>query len=50
MDAGAYCMSMASSYNLTLPPAEWWVQGGTQLQQIRRATTLDDHLRAFEGL
>lgn len=50
MDAGAYCMSMASSYNLKLPPAEYWVAGSTQLQQIRKAITLDDHMRVFEGL
>ena len=50
MDAGAYCMAMASSYNLKLPPAEWWVAEGGELQQIRRAITLDEHLRAFDGL
>lgn len=50
MDAGAYCMSMASSYNLKLPPAEWWVAGGSELKQIRKAITLDDHMKVFEGL
>ena len=50
MDAGAYCMSMASNYNLKLAPPEWWVEGGSQLRQIRRAVTLDDHMRVFEGL
>ena len=50
MDAGAYCMAMASSYTLKLPPAEWWVAEGGELQQIRRAITLDEHLRAFDGL
>lgn len=50
MDAGAYCMSMASSYNLKLPPAEYWVEGGSSLKQIRKAVTLDDHMRVFEGL
>ena len=50
-DAGAYCMAMASTYNLQMRPAEYWVsgQGGT-LQRIRRAETLDDHLCLFEDL
>ncbi|PSC73006.1 diaminopimelate decarboxylase chloroplastic-like [Micractinium conductrix] len=46
MDAGAYCMSMASNYNMKLAPPEWWVAERTQLQQIRRAVTLEDHMRA----
>ena len=50
MDAGAYCMSMASNYNMKLAPEEWWVAERTQLQQIRRGVTLDDHMRVFEGL
>lgn len=50
MDAGAYCMSMASNYNMKLAPEEWWVAERTQLQQIRRSVTLDDHMRVFEGL
>ena len=49
MDAGAYCMSMASTYNLRMRPAEWWVAGGG-LKQIRKAEGLEDHLRMFEGL
>jgi diaminopimelate decarboxylase len=49
MDAGAYCMSMASTYNLRMRPAEWWVAGG-ELKQIRKAEGLEDHLRMFEGL
>ena len=23
-DAGAYCMAMASTYNLKMRPGEWW--------------------------
>jgi diaminopimelate decarboxylase len=49
MDAGAYCMAMASTYNLKMRPAEWWVADG-ELRQIRRAESLEDHLRLFEGL
>lgn len=48
-DAGAYCMAMASTYNLKMRPAEYWVADG-QLKQIRRGETLQDHLRMFEGL
>ena len=48
-DAGAYCMAMASTYNLKMRPPEYWVADG-QLRQIRKAETLEDHLRAFEGL
>jgi diaminopimelate decarboxylase len=50
-DAGAYCMAMASTYNLKMRPAEWWVRerkGGLAL--IRRGESLDDHVRMFEGL
>lgn len=49
-DAGAYCMTMASTYNLKMRPPEWWVAKGGELRQIRRGETLDDHLRLFEGL
>ncbi|KAK9831322.1 hypothetical protein WJX81_002115 [Elliptochloris bilobata] len=49
-DAGAYCMTMASTYNLKMRPPEWWVAEGGELRQIRRGETLDDHLRLFEGL
>ena len=49
-DAGAYCMTMASTYNLKMRPPEWWVTEGGELRQIRRGETLDDHLRLFEGL
>ena len=50
MDSGAYCMAMASTYNLKMRPAEYWVEGGNKLRKIRRAETLDDHLKLFEGL
>merc|ERR1711977_345556 len=33
-DAGAYCMSMASTYNLRMRPAEYWVDGG-KVKKIR---------------
>lgn len=51
-DAGAYCMAMASTYNLKMRPAEWWVREGKKdgLALIRRGETLDDHVKAFEGL
>eukprot|EP00879_Flechtneria_rotunda_P031322 GHRR01034203.1.p1 GENE.GHRR01034203.1~~GHRR01034203.1.p1 ORF type:complete len:202 (+),score=75.67 GHRR01034203.1:377-982(+) len=48
-DAGAYCMAMASTYNLKMRPAEYWVSDG-KLAKIRHGETLDDHLRLFEGL
>lgn len=48
-DAGAYCMAMASTYNLQMRPAEYWVADGS-VSKIRRAETLDDHLTLFEGL
>jgi len=48
-DAGAYCMAMASSYNLQMRPAEYWVAAG-QLQMIRRGETLQDHIALFDGL
>ena len=45
---GAYCMAMASTYNLKMRPAEYWVSNG-ELKQIRRGETLQDHLQLFEG-
>eukprot|EP00878_Enallax_costatus_P018426 GHUV01019398.1.p1 GENE.GHUV01019398.1~~GHUV01019398.1.p1 ORF type:complete len:349 (+),score=145.22 GHUV01019398.1:422-1468(+) len=48
-DAGAYCMAMASTYNLKMRPAEYWVADG-KLAKIRHQETLDDHIRLFEGL
>eukprot|EP01024_Parvocaulis_polyphysoides_P042025 TRINITY_DN3850_c0_g1_i2.p1 TRINITY_DN3850_c0_g1~~TRINITY_DN3850_c0_g1_i2.p1 ORF type:complete len:488 (-),score=57.63 TRINITY_DN3850_c0_g1_i2:82-1545(-) len=49
-DAGAYCMVMASTYNLKMRPAEYWIDEKGELQLIRRAETLDDHMKMFEGL
>ena len=49
LDAGAYCMSMASTYNLKMRPAEYWVEGG-KLRQIRRQESLQDHLALFHQL
>eukprot|EP00210_Caulerpa_lentillifera_P004973 g4747.t1 len=49
MDAGAYCMAMASTYNLKMRPAEYWLEEG-QVKMIRRAEELSDHMRLFEGL
>jgi len=49
-DAGAYCMTMASTYNLQMRPPEFWVAEDGVLRQIRRGETLEDHLRLFEGL
>jgi len=48
-DAGAYCMAMASTYNLKMRPSEWWVSKG-QLKKIRHQETLEDHVKLFEGL
>ena len=42
-------MAMASTYNLKMRPAEYWVSNG-ELKQIRKGETLQDHLRMFEGL
>lgn len=50
MDAGAYCMAMASTYNLKMRPSEYWVEDRSVVKQIRRGETLDDHLKLFEGL
>ena len=49
-DAGAYCMAMASTYNLKMRPAEYWVNEKNELEKIRRAETLDDHIALFAGL
>ena len=49
LDAGAYCMSMASTYNLKMRPAEYWVDGGKS-KLIRKGETFADHLSMFEGL
>ena len=51
LDAGAYCMAMASNYNLKTRPAEFWVEGGDRLRKIRREETLEDNfMPLFEGL
>uniref|UniRef100_A0A7N0T951 diaminopimelate decarboxylase n=1 Tax=Kalanchoe fedtschenkoi TaxID=63787 RepID=A0A7N0T951_KALFE len=49
-DAGAYCMSMSSTYNLKMRPPEYWVQEDGSLAQIRFAESFEDHLKFFEGL
>lgn len=49
-DAGAYCMSMASTYNLKMRPPEYWVEVDGSLKQIRKGENFEDHLRFFEGL
>eukprot|EP01018_Ginkgo_biloba_P007435 Gb_31298 [translate_table: standard] len=49
-DAGAYCMSMASTYNLKMRPAEYWVDDNGSVKKIRHAETFEDHTRYFEGL
>ena len=48
-DAGAYCMCMASTYNLKLRPPEYWTEDG-KLRKIRHAETLEDHVKHFQGL
>lgn len=49
MDAGAYCMAMASTYNLKMRPPEYWLEEG-KVKMIRRAEELSDHMRLFDGL
>ncbi|KAJ1279274.1 hypothetical protein BS78_04G143400 [Paspalum vaginatum] len=49
-DAGAYCMSMASTYNLKLRPPEYWVEEGGSIVKIRHAEKLDDYMKFFDGL
>ncbi|XP_022036360.1 diaminopimelate decarboxylase 1, chloroplastic [Helianthus annuus] len=49
-DAGAYCMSMASTYNLKMRPPEYWVEEDGSVAKIRHGETFDDHMRFFEGL
>ena len=49
LDAGAYCMSMASTYNLKMRPAEYWIDNG-QLKLIRKGESFQDHLDSFKGL
>ncbi|KAJ1376071.1 PLP-binding barrel [Sesbania bispinosa] len=49
-DAGAYCMSMASTYNLKMRPPEYWVEDDGSVSKIRHGETFEDHVRFFEGL
>ncbi|CAO2813466.1 unnamed protein product [Amaranthus hypochondriacus] len=49
-DAGAYCMSMASTYNLKMRPPEYWVVEDGSVAKIRHGETFEDHLRYFSGL
>lgn len=50
-DAGAYCMSMASSYNLKMRPAEYWVNGSGKLAKIRQGETFEEnYLKLFKRL
>ncbi|XP_010555051.1 PREDICTED: diaminopimelate decarboxylase 2, chloroplastic-like [Tarenaya hassleriana] len=49
-DAGAYCMSMASTYNLKMRPPEYWVEEDGSIAKIRHGEAFEDHLRFFEGL
>ncbi|XP_039046888.1 diaminopimelate decarboxylase 2, chloroplastic-like isoform X2 [Hibiscus syriacus] len=49
-DAGAYCMSMASTYNLKMRPPEYWVEEDGSVTKIRHGETFEDHMRFFEGL
>ncbi len=46
-NAGAYGYAMSSNYNARLRPPEYLVDGD-QLTLIRRAESLEDHLRLFE--
>ncbi|MQL89185.1 hypothetical protein Taro_021766 [Colocasia esculenta] len=48
-DAGAYCMSMASTYNLKMRPPEYWIDNGAVVK-IRHGETFEDHMKFFEGL
>ncbi|KAF4361890.1 hypothetical protein G4B88_009262 [Cannabis sativa] len=47
-DAGAYCMSMASTYNLKMRPPEYWVEDDGSLAKIRHGETFEDHVRFFD--
>jgi diaminopimelate decarboxylase len=49
-DAGAYCMSMASTYNLKMRPAEYWVDDDGSIAKIRHGETFDDYMKFFDGL
>jgi len=48
-DAGAYCMSMASNYNMKFKPAEYWVDENGAVEKIRKEENLEDsYFRMFE--
>ncbi|GAB4853875.1 Diaminopimelate decarboxylase 2, chloroplastic [Ancistrocladus abbreviatus] len=49
-DAGAYCMSMASTYNLKMRPPEYWIEEDGSVAKIRHGETFEDHMRYFAGL
>ncbi|GMH02778.1 hypothetical protein Nepgr_004617 [Nepenthes gracilis] len=49
-DAGAYCMSMASTYNLKMRPPEYWIEEDGVVAKIRHGETFEDHMRYFTGL
>ncbi|GJN20964.1 hypothetical protein PR202_gb08406 [Eleusine coracana subsp. coracana] len=49
-DAGAYCMSMASTYNLKLRPPEYWVDEDGSIAKIRHEEKFDDYMKFFDGL
>ncbi|KAF0935171.1 hypothetical protein E2562_031030 [Oryza meyeriana var. granulata] len=49
-DAGAYCMSMASTYNLKLRPPEYWVEDDGSIAKIRHGETFDDYMKFFDNL
>lgn len=47
-DVGAYGYAMSSNYNARMRPAEYLVDGD-DFTCIRRAETIDDHMRLFEA-
>lgn len=47
MDAGAYCMSMASNYNMKVKPAEVLIDVD-DINIIRRAETFDDMMAVYD--
>jgi diaminopimelate decarboxylase len=47
MDAGAYCMAMASNYNLKVKPVEVLVDGA-EWSIVRRAETFDEMMALYE--
>ncbi|KAJ7562344.1 hypothetical protein O6H91_03G092600 [Diphasiastrum complanatum] len=49
-DAGAYCMSMASTYNLRMRPSEYWVDDDGSVVKIRHSEDFNTYLQFFKGL